>query len=226
MSESNIGPKIYDSFYIENEQSITNYTIMEKFDKDLFSVLVSTINTPKSINTTKEFIGMTIKLFNKQVYLLSVYCTDIKPENYVVKKNKVRMIDFGTFCNEGINSFFEGVVTNGEYNKQDLFYYLVLLQLYVLIMALLNYRNKADVLKYDSNNEIHQVLEPFFRDPNFLPHVQGQGQEQGQSRVTVMDYIVFNYNVFKEIRTINHYVYGICNIKTPAELLKVFPSRL
>lgn len=96
MGQYNVGPTIYEAFYTQNRETLTCYIVMEKFDSSIESIYY----LPVSIKEYDVVHNSMLSLLEKQVFELSMYCTDIKPENYVIKRNgkhtKIRSIDYGT----------------------------------------------------------------------------------------------------------------------------------
>jgi hypothetical protein len=132
MGSKKIGPIIYDAFYIKHRGSYTQYIIMEK----LFPFTTITESIVKGmIDIYKESLNY-------------VYCTDIKPDNFVLdSNNKVRMIDFGVWCSltkpNDLNSF---------------------MMLSYILLFIMTY------IKYDKEN--HEALTPFSKIKGFAKFVK------------------------------------------------------
>lgn len=92
MSETNIGPKMYDAFFYKQGNNYIQILIMEPFDMSVSNAL-DTLSKDKQ----KKIISKVIKLLEKQIYDYNLECLDIKPANFVYRKQGdiVRMIDFG-----------------------------------------------------------------------------------------------------------------------------------
>jgi hypothetical protein len=123
MSEVGLGPKVYDAFFIKRGGTYTQYLIMEPFDGDVFNALQSTVITKKS--KEKIILEMT-KILRKQLFTYNMLCYDLKPENYVYKKDgTVRMIDFGAdFCN------IDNEIT---YKEKEIIFIILLVQIASLV---------------------------------------------------------------------------------------------
>jgi hypothetical protein len=110
MSDENIGPKIYDYFYLDYSYNgikyINQFIIMESMTIDATKAL----EDPKISNSDKiKIIDTMIKLLKKQIKY-GLYCSDIKPDNYTVNiednvVKSIKMIDFGeNFCKKKIGT--------------------------------------------------------------------------------------------------------------------------
>ena len=144
MASQNIGPEIYDAFYTFDEDSneILCFILMEKFDGSVEGMYAKGLSPQDCVYIHTEMLRM----LHSQIFENQLLCSDIKPENFVIKKNnytyKVRMIDFGAgWCK----------MQKNEINQYlELFYVSVCIQLCMMIyLSLRNY----------------QILKPFFEDP-------------------------------------------------------------
>ena len=133
MSDVNIGPKIYDSFYIKKLDIYKHYIIMEPFSLNCHDALQE--NIPKK--SKLKIINSMISLLRKQIFKYKLYCSDIKPANYVCNlepKISVKMIDFGSdLC------FYDDIFKNSDVPnniRSEIFYLLELLQLYLFVREL------------------------------------------------------------------------------------------
>jgi hypothetical protein len=161
MAAQNIGPEIYDAFYVvdEPQKILSCYILMELFDSSVQKAYESKgYDDEEYSDINEQMLG----LLRKQIFNNRLYCVDIKPANFVVKtitktvnekivsrKNVVRMIDFGPdFCRLGT---FPKSYQNLEY-----FYLLVVIQLLFMTSA---YTQAYRIPDY--------VLRPFFVDPVF-----------------------------------------------------------
>ena len=81
VSKRGISPVIYDSFFTTNNNTLVCYIIMEIYDKSVEKTYYEKL-------TVKDYIFIhtqMIKLMNIQIFKLNMFCTDIKPENFVIK---------------------------------------------------------------------------------------------------------------------------------------------
>ncbi len=103
MGEVGIGPVVYESFYIiapsEDGKVIFNqFIIMEPMDTDVLGALRKRNVKP---STKYAIMEKVVELILLQTYEFNMLCSDLKPANFVVSLNpvKVLMIDFGAdFC--------------------------------------------------------------------------------------------------------------------------------
>lgn len=101
MAKLNIGPKIFDNFYIISDNKFVQYIIMELGDGTVEDL----------INSRFKFVDPMLYCIRKQIEQ-GLYCIDIKIQNFVYsikeKTLKVRMIDFGNdFCKSDIKELAE-----------------------------------------------------------------------------------------------------------------------
>jgi len=103
MAAANIGPKVYDAFYTidNNDNNIINqYIIMEYFESDGYNALrYGSFDITDKVSICEQMYN----LYKKTVFKYGMFCSDIKPQNYVIRMEPkgplVRMIDFGNdFC--------------------------------------------------------------------------------------------------------------------------------
>ena len=159
LGEKNIGPHIYDTFYINVDDDIVQIVIMELMDEDCAHFLSS---SEYSSDAKKYVVKEMIKLVRKQIFEVGVFCADIKPANFMVNGDidevsgalnieKVRMIDFGGgWCSYFV---FENVY-NLNYSRNVVFYVTMLIQLY--------YLSRRELIKYDSATK-KDILSPFMK---------------------------------------------------------------
>jgi hypothetical protein len=96
MDHHNLGPKIYDSFFVVQKGIEYHYIAMELFDSDVSDLLAS----GKSVAIKKSAVIQMISLLKRQLKL-KLDCQDIKPGNFLydTKTNTVKITDFGgDFC--------------------------------------------------------------------------------------------------------------------------------
>jgi serine/threonine protein kinase len=148
MASQNIGPQVYDAFYIINKQRgmIITYILMEAFDGSSEKIYEESL----SIKQYQDIHQQMIDLLHEQIYDNHMYCVDIKPGNYVVKKVGndfvTRIIDFGKdWCY--LDEF------PGEYDTIDMFYFVILIQLCLMINTVITHEQISPI-----------VLKPFFDD--------------------------------------------------------------
>lgn len=155
MGEQNIGPNIYDSFYSIKNNSMYQYIIMERFDMSVDKWLDSKIYP----NGAKYIVTNMLKILKNQIFSKHMYCTDIKPHNYVIKfgnnnaPTKVRMIDFGSdFCGKDIPAIyitFPSLRVLQKNTLDEVFYIICVIQLYMFIYYSFNsLKSSIHTLKY------------------------------------------------------------------------------
>lgn len=113
MSEMGIGPKVYDGFYVSQKNTeshrllkdrYTQYIVMEKYDESVEELIKKRTTSKRDM---MHIISDMINLLYYKIFNTSIVCYDIKPSNFVYRKNKkgtydIKLIDFGTeFCEEG-----------------------------------------------------------------------------------------------------------------------------
>jgi serine/threonine protein kinase len=166
MGEQDIGPSIYDSFYSIKNKSLYQYIIMERFDMSVDKWMISKIY-PKG---SKYIVTNMLEILKNQIFNKHMYCTDIKPQNYVIKIGndgvpyKVRMIDFGSdFCGKDIPSIYITYPSLRVLSKNTLdevFYVVCVIQLFMFIYYSFN------KLKFS----IH-ALKYFYTDKLFVKYI-------------------------------------------------------
>ncbi len=144
VSKNNIGPILYDAFYIIERGDLTTYLIMELFDSSVEKLYYSNISN----DILRNIHSQMIRLMKIQIYNLKMYCTDIKPENFVVKKigykYKVRSIDYGPdWCT--LKKF------SRSFKSVDFFYTIISMLLCLNIFSHIRQENTS-------------ILRPFFTD--------------------------------------------------------------
>ena len=136
MGKSEIGPKVSSAFYVVNEYVgvVSQYIFMEKFDGSLRSYFKK-IYTQEELSIAGSVIVQMKALLKKQIFTEHLYCADIKPDNYVYKKQDqgilVKMIDFGHLCSKEPKT----------QEEQEDFYVLDLLQLFALTYRTIQDKN-------------------------------------------------------------------------------------
>jgi len=192
MSDVDLGPKIYDAFYIRDPKRslyIAQFIIMESFDYNCKDAL---INNNYNITEKKEIISQMINLLKSSIFNHNMYCSDIKPGNYVVNGLiNVKMIDFGSnFCFLNADVLFSDLDTTTNI-KKIVFYLIILLQLYLFIEPWLfdqidikdlfkdlgHLKNFQDFIKYiiyhKKSHEVRQFLHyhPYFTENVFIQFI-------------------------------------------------------
>lgn len=129
MGSVGIGPIIYDSFFIKKKDYINQYIFMELGDGSVADLLdehnsTSMIIVPFIKNAIEQMINIT----KEQIYKYDLYCSDIKPHNFIFTINdgclKVKMIDFDDeFCKNSLSR---------KTTKND-FFALVIIQIFMMI---------------------------------------------------------------------------------------------
>lgn len=139
---------------------------MERFDMSVDKWLESSIY-PKG---SKYIITNMLKILKTQVFNKNMYCTDIKPQNYVVRfdagavPNKLRMIDFGSdFCGKDIPVIYityPSLRIQTKNTLDEIFYVICIIQLYMIIY-------------YSFDNLKHSIhaLRYFYMDKLFVKYV-------------------------------------------------------
>lgn len=166
MGEQDIGPNIYDAFYSIKDKSLYQYIFMERFDMSVDKWLKSKIY-PKG---AKYIVTNMLSILKNQIFTKYMYCTDIKPHNYVIKfgsggiPNKVRMIDFGSdFCGKDIPAIYVTYPSLRVLSKNtldEIFYVVCVIQLYMFIYY------SFDSLKFSA-----PTLKYFYTDDLFIKYV-------------------------------------------------------
>jgi serine/threonine protein kinase len=168
MGQQKIGPEVYDAFFyitpgVNDTGSITTFIIMELFD---MSVEDSYKKHKFNFDDYLDINSQMVEILYRQITYNRMYCVDIKPGNFVVKKDSygdvtVRMIDFGKdWCNLGTYP--------KEYTSVDYYFLFVLIQLCIMVI---NAKKKSPVNIPDT------VLEPFFRNEIFRKYMTRQNAE-------------------------------------------------
>jgi len=139
MGQIGIGPKIYDAFlfpYVAKNTKLRfkQFIIMDYFQENGYKAILNTM-TKITENSFISIIEEMIKLVQKMISY-GLYCTDIKPENFVVRsinnKIEVKMIDFDSnFCKQK-NNIQTDLGKDINENIDDL-YQMILIQLYAMI---------------------------------------------------------------------------------------------
>jgi len=125
---------------------VSQYIFMEKFDGSLRSYFKK-IYTQEELSIAGSVIVQMKALLKKQIFTEHLYCADIKPDNYVYKKQDqgilVKMIDFGHLCSKEPKT----------QEEQEDFYVLDLLQLFAL-----TYRTIQDKNMISATNQLNNVI--------------------------------------------------------------------
>ncbi len=141
MSKYNIGPKIYKVFRTDSHKGVI---IMDYFPFS-FDVVLKKKDMSDYVNKISALIYKANNLLHKQIFELNVFCSDIKPENFVVTSDysDIKMIDFGSdWCSKKLRY------------KTKLYYFITLLIQFMFMIL-----KKTD--------DIH-FLVPFFKNNLFL----------------------------------------------------------
>lgn len=174
MSSQMLGPRIYDAFYVASDKRIRAYILMELFDYSVHSIYSK--NLPKM--KYYEIHTKLLDIIYSQIFDHHMYCVDIKPANFVVKKVKddyiVRMIDFGgDWCY--LDEFPK------EYETPEILYTIIIIQLCLMIKYEIQ-RNKLplkllepffydEIIQKQNYYHIRDVLYKVLRGPNGLIHI-------------------------------------------------------
>lgn len=151
MGEAGIGPEIYFTFYTDNDGHgpYTQYLGMEYFDQTASDILFYEADN----RIIREVVAQMISLIYRQIGEYGLYCTDIKPDNFVVRiddgsQPTVRMIDFGfPHCNMGIPQEM-GVTPRTIFE-------MIILMLYFMVLDALKARGMP-------RHTILEILDPFY----------------------------------------------------------------
>ena len=184
MASQELGPTIYDAFYVvdRKRQQLTTYILMEAFD---YSVSDS-YKKDMSVFIYSDIHIQMIDILHSQIFENHMYCTDVKPGNYVVKKvkseYKVRAIDFGSdWCS--LDRFPQ------EYLNKEIFYLVVLIQLCIVVILEL------------TRSGLNQIItKPFFEDPIYKKYTKNDTKTA--ELIDVMGKVFGIY----EYRTHKHYI--------------------
>ncbi len=195
MGDLGIGPKIYDAFYSINNNYIEQNIIMEKFDMSVDKWIKSDI-FPRG---SKYIISHMLKLLKLQIFEKNMFCSDIKPQNYVVrfKPMSVKMIDFGTdWCGTQIPGIYITSPSLRVYNKnmhREIFYSLCLIQLFIFILHSFNSSKKA----------LHALVY-FYSDKLFIDYIVNKGAGRGVN-IKLIFYDVLETDI-EHAAIIRHYL--------------------
>jgi hypothetical protein len=172
MEELELGPIVYDAFYIDKETQIDNffgsfdtynincYILMELFTKSVTELYSDKLD----IQDYQQIHKNMLSIINKQVYY-KYYCLDVKPENFVVKKtndktnNKytVKMIDYD-WC-ISYTKFDMSI-----YKNEEILYTILLMQLCLTIYHRITKFHPLSI----------KVLKPFFEDKLFIKYTTNE----------------------------------------------------
>ena len=101
-------PRLPEAFYGEDKTLMVRYMVMEKLDEDLVS-FTNKHRTNSKANKSKSSSGTTGSVSNKDIGTIGLQIlkglqwlheknflfVDVKPDNYMLKKGKVRFVDYG-----------------------------------------------------------------------------------------------------------------------------------
>lgn len=122
MSDTKIGPKVYEVFYTNDPKNsrhtkgiVKQYIIMDSMTSNASAAMK---NKNISMNDKLIVVEKMFKLLKKQIDL-GLYCYDIKPKNYTVniehnKVTDVKMIDFGRFCKDSLRGLKYNDLTEND----------------------------------------------------------------------------------------------------------------
>ena len=170
MSDVGIGPEIYHAFYeiIKNPdysdsiiygskrkisngsaKSIVQYMIMEPMDMDCEAALSSRfILLDSKIHIVNEMIS----LLRTQIFTYNLYCSDIKPPNYLVNISdrnevlKVRMIDFGANHCKFNKKIFKYIRQDKDIIK-EIFYIIQIIQIRMFLLHIIKKTSQKEILE-------------------------------------------------------------------------------
>jgi hypothetical protein len=183
MGEFNISPYVYDAFYFIGDREVIGYIVMDAMKTSIYHAIRA------GKYSTNDYIKMfteEIKILHKQIFDHHLYCTDIKPENFVFKKEGnefiVRSIDFGKdFCWLDQLPFI--------YVNVELYYVICLIQL-LLLTAYYIERRKVYI----------EAVRPFFEDLLFRKHMENDINDIHPNITDIMRNILnarFNNDIFR-----------------------------
>ena len=163
MGKHGIGPLLYDAFYYEHKGVLYQYLLMQKFDTSVANWLLSDSKALTAKNCETVSLKM-INLLYKQIFVLSMYCADIKVDNFVMNENPymLRMIDFGIeWCNKSrLPRSYEKIKSIRHHSlteKKTIYFCLCMIQLFINIVHI---GTSIEVLK--------MVLRPFYKVDIFI----------------------------------------------------------
>jgi hypothetical protein len=167
MAETGLGPVVYDAFYIRGPSKMIQYIFMEPMEINGWDIL-SDYDYPD--HKKQMIIDDMIDLLYFQIFEHSMYCIDIKPNNFVIKnmeseKPIVKMIDFGAdFCDLDHIPPIINDITQDENSQKEVLYVVLLIQLIITILKI--------VSKTKTKN--NKIVMPFFEDSIFIKYVVEQ----------------------------------------------------
>lgn len=202
--------KIRNIIYGESK-FIAQCVIMEQYTTDCHNALQLDEFTPREkIEIIKQMI---YKLYQQSK--INIYCSDLKPANYVVKKDSdvitVGMIDFGAdFCMRGniykLSGFRNGDgILDANFTYLDFFYITCLVQLYMMTRELLvnndhiNYREDAPVY---TASYMHRNVIPLFFDNDTSRKFFAYNYNQ---RMTILNHVLKIGNLDKAVTNLFYY---------------------
>lgn len=141
MGMRKIGPEVYDAFYVVYDDAVTQYIIMEKFHYTVYQWAKSS-HYPRG---AQQVAGEMLSLLYDKIYRANMYCSDIKPQNYVLKYDrsgrlKIRMIDFGhDWCSREVPSIYTSYPALRVYSRlkhKEMFFAVCAMQLFTFLFTL------------------------------------------------------------------------------------------
>lgn len=169
MGKNKIGPHVYDAFFYQEGDIINQYIVMEKFDTGVAGWILSEDEYSQELTAKNCQLvgGGMLDILHKQIFILNVYCGDIKTDNFVVNFHpvSVRMIDFGIdWCSDSkLPSAYYKIKSISSYSydiKKEIFYCMCTLQLFINVL------NIGTPLPIAS-----MILKPFYKDDLFIKYV-------------------------------------------------------
>lgn len=164
MGEKGISPKIYDTFFVNLKGSsrVVNESlaviIMDYYPMSGGDFMEKNIYKPEQI---RKVVTKMIDLIKKTIYDNNLYCSDTKPENFVVQEIdndiNVKMIDFGSdWCN------------NDKKETKDEIFQILVFQL--IFMSLYFHKIDCDSLKhiFKFNENIYDLLNSAYGDERYI----------------------------------------------------------
>lgn len=207
MGENDIGPKMYDAFFIYNPKTklFIQYIIMEPFDMDCHSALESDDLT--TVEKGDIFTQM-VNLYIEQLFEYGLECHDIKPANYVYNRDKniVRIIDFGVdwciFKQDSPEYYKETTLVIMVLQLLELIRHLVDVKTYTYFLSLLdNYPFFQDIYSYVDN--IYTVLNDNIEYKRVFEYYTGAVISKKKDITYFIDYILKpKHGIISKIRKI------------------------
>ena len=213
MSNNNIGPEVYCTFYKTYKKTVVQYIIMKRMDFDAKVALESeTILTQNKIKIANDMV----KLVKLITYKHGKYFTDIKPNNFMVSEDyTVKMIDFD-------NRFH----FTKKLKDIDAFYYNNIVYLYCEIPD----KYSKDI-KRDLSNYIIKNIGPFYIEfSSFKTRSRTLVHDGKFLSINSFYYLLEKLNLDSQnlLKELNEYLFLHCNKKLrpfedPTDVTKVIP---